>query len=161
MHSIIQLILIPLSTICVLTSNANAQQSPEDISKNLTKYVKVKLEADLSHLSENQKKMIPLLIEAASEMDKAFWKQAYGDKEALLSSIENEELKNYAEVNYGPWDRLDGNKPFVDGVGEKPLGSNYYPSNISKEELEEYLKFSYILGCYECVEHPLLFFNFT
>ncbi len=54
-------------------------------------------------------------------MDVLFWKQAYGDKNALLASIENEALKAYANVNYGPWDRLDGDKPFVDGIGENLL----------------------------------------
>jgi len=47
-------------------------------------YVKVRLTADLGHLSDDQKQMIPLLIEAARAMDDAFWIQAYGDREALL-----------------------------------------------------------------------------
>ena len=136
MHSIIQLILIPLSIICVLTSNANAQQSPEDISKNLTKYVKVKLEADLSHLSENQKKMIPLLIEAASEMDKAFWKQAYGDSTELEQMIKSAALKKHVQINYGPWERLQENRPFISGQSPKPLGANFYPNDMSKIEFE-------------------------
>ena len=121
MHSIIQFILIPLSILCVLVSDANAQQSSEDVSKNLTKYVKVKLEADLSHLSENQKKMIPLLIEAATEMDKAFWKQAYGDPADLDKVVKSEALKKHVKINYGPWERLQENRPFISGQSPKPL----------------------------------------
>ena len=136
MHSIIHLILIPISVFCVLAANANGQQSSEDMSKNLTKYVKVKLEADLSHLSANQKKMIPLLIEAASEMDKAFWKQAYGDPTELNRTVKSEALKKHIQINYGPWERLQENRPFISGQSPKPLGSNFYPSDMSKDEFE-------------------------
>ena len=134
MHSIIKLILIPVSVICILSANANGQQSSEDASKNLTKYVKVKLEADLSHLSQNQKKMIPLLIEAASEMDEAFWKQAYGDPTELKQTVTSEALKKHIEINYGPWERLQENRPFISGQSAKPLGANFYPNDMSKED---------------------------
>ena len=136
MHSITRPMLLLLSAIFILTANANAQQSSEDISKNLTKYVTVKLEADLSHLSANQKKMIPLLIEAASEMDKAFWKQAYGDPTELQRTVTSEALKKHIQINYGPWERLQENRPFISGQKAKPLGSNFYPSDMSKEEFE-------------------------
>lgn len=125
-----------LSAMFILAANANAQQSPEDISKNLTKYVTVKLEADLSHLSANQKKMIPLLIEAASEMDKSFWKQAYGDPTKLKQTVTSEALKKHIQINYGPWERLQENRPFISGQKAKPLGANFYPGDMSKEEFE-------------------------
>lgn len=107
-----------------------------EIQKKLDKYVSVPLSTDISKLSENQKKMIPLLIEAAQIMDGLFWKEAYGDKSALLAGIEDEEVRRFAEINYGPWDRLAGNEPFVEGVGAKPLGANFYPPDMTKEEFE-------------------------
>jgi len=39
-------------------------------------------------------------------------------------------------LNYGPWDRLDGNRPFVAGVGERPPGAEFYPHDMTKEDLE-------------------------
>jgi len=42
------------------------------------------------------------------------------------------------EINYGPWDRLDGNIPFIDGVGSKPTGANFYPKDMTKEEFEAF-----------------------
>ncbi len=136
MHSLTRPMLPLLSAMFILAANANAQQSPEDISKNLTKYVTVKLEADLSHLSANQKKMIPLLIEAASEMDKSFWKQAYGDPTKLKQTVTSEALKKHIQINYGPWERLQENRPFISGQKAKPLGANFYPGDMSKEEFE-------------------------
>jgi len=46
-------------------------------------------------------------------------------------------LKQLIDINYGPWDRLDGNAPFVKGVGPKPAGANYYPTDMTKKEFEE------------------------
>ncbi len=111
-------------------------QTTEDKSSLTAKYTDFALTADLSSLSDNQKKMIPLLIEAAEAMDAIFWMQAYGDKDELLSSIADPELRRFAEYNYGPWDRLDGNKPFVDGTGPKPAGANLYPPDMTVEEFE-------------------------
>ena len=136
MPSTTRIILTSLSIICFLTANVIAKQNSRETSKNLTKYVKVKLETDLSHLSKNQKRMIPLLIEAASEMDKAFWKQAYGDSAELDRIIKSAALKKHVQINYGPWERLQENRPFVTGQSPKPLGANFYPNDMSKAEFE-------------------------
>ncbi|MFT4544284.1 MAG: hypothetical protein ACI9UR_000943 [Bacteroidia bacterium] len=114
-------------------ADKTANQTPSEYSNVYTEFT---LTTDIASLTTDEKAVIPILVEAAKIMDDLFWKQAYGDKEALLSSIEDEELRNYAEINYGPWDRLDGDKPFIDGVEEKLLGSGYYPVDITKEEFE-------------------------
>ena len=105
--------------------------------KRLNIYANFPLTADLSHLSAQQKKMLPLLIDASKIMDDLFWQQAYGDKSALLKSISDPQARRFAELNYGPWDRLNGDKPFLSGVGEKPLGARFYPRDMSKQEFEK------------------------
>ena len=101
-------------------------------------YAEFTLTADLSYYSDNQREMIGLLIEASQIMDDLFWKQAYGDDyEAWLASIGVDDARLFADQNYGPWDRLDDEKPFIDGAGAKPLGANFYPQDMSKEEFEE------------------------
>ena len=101
-------------------------------------YAPVRLTADLSHLSDNQKQMLVLLIEASKIMDELFWLQAYGDKEELLGSIEDPAQRRFAEINYGPWDRLAADEPFVEGVGPKPLGAQFYPPEMTREEFESW-----------------------
>lgn len=118
------------------TSEEVTMEQQDPMQANLDKYVTVKLEADLSQLTENQKKMIPILIEAGKVMDELFWFEAYGEKEKLMNEIEEEAMRQFAEINYGPWDRLDGNAPFVPGVGEKPAGANFYPTDMTKEEFQ-------------------------
>jgi hypothetical protein len=99
-------------------------------------YARFPLTADIGHLSENQKRMIPLLIEAAQIMDGLFWRQSYGDKDALLAGIRDPKRRHFAEMNYGPWDRLDADKPFVEGYGPKPPGARFYPEDMTKAEFE-------------------------
>ncbi len=99
-------------------------------------YATFNLTTDLSHLSENQKKMIPILIETSKIMDSLFWLQSYGDKKTLLSSISDDNLRRLVDINYGPWDRLNGDKPLVNSQKEKSLGANFYPKGMTKEEFD-------------------------
>jgi len=117
------------------------RESPEqpsgiDVQSRANEYVEFTLTTDLSALTEKQKEMIPILIEVAEIMDGLFWKEAYGDKNKLMSSLQTEAEKKYAAINYGPWDRLRANESFVPGVGEKPLGAQFYPEDMTKEEFE-------------------------
>ena len=122
-----------------------SQEPPPDEAPLLTTvtprpeiYADFTLTADLSHLTDNQREMIKLLIDASQIMDDLYWRQAYGDDyQAWLSSIGIDETRRFAELNYGPWDRLDDEKPFIEGVGAKPLGANFYPADMSKEEFDE------------------------
>ncbi len=130
-----------------------ATRAASDVQRRLAKYTTVRLVTDLSVLSDNQRQMIPLLIEAAQAMDEGFWRQAYGDREALLASIDDPDVERYVQINYGPWDRLEGNEPFVDGVGPKPPGANFYPTDATQEELEAAAETSTeIKGLYTVVE---------
>ena len=120
-------------------SKAGASPSkPGDspIDRKLAQYTIVRLTSDLGKLTENERQMIPLLIDAARSMDAIYWRQAYGNRDSLLKSLTDEDARRYTEINYGPWDRLDNNAPFVAGVGPKPKGAAFYPRDITKEEFE-------------------------
>jgi hypothetical protein len=107
----------------------------DSIDIKLARYTPVRLTTDLP-LSERERRMIPLLIEAAQEMDALFKLQAYGNLDSLLASIPDPRVRRYAEINYGPWDRLSGNAPFIPGVGPKPDGANGYPADITRDEFD-------------------------
>jgi hypothetical protein len=100
-------------------------------------YADFTLTADLTYLTDNQREMIGILIEAANIMDDLFWRQAYGDEyRSFLDSLGVGDAGRFAEINYGPWDRLDGNRPFVKGAGPKSPGANFYPADMTVEEFE-------------------------
>jgi hypothetical protein len=112
--------------------------APEKVAVRPEIYADFTLTADLGHLSDEQRQMIALLIDASQIMDDLFWRQSFGDDyEAWLDSIADERTRRFAELNYGPWDGLDDDKPFMDGFGSKPLGAQFYPEDMSKEEFEE------------------------
>lgn len=92
---------------------------------------------DLSNISDNGKEVLNLYRFAADQADSIYWKQVYGDKSALLSSISDPALREYALVNYGPWDRITG-ETFVDGASERKLGACFYPADISAEEFQAF-----------------------
>ncbi|GAA5525675.1 hypothetical protein Maes01_02247 [Microbulbifer aestuariivivens] len=99
-------------------------------------YVPVELNADLSSLSDKQRQMIAKLIDASAIMDRLFWLQSFGPAAELLPKIDDPARRKFADINYGPWDRLENNAPFVEGYGQKPLGAGFYPEDMTKEEFE-------------------------
>ena len=100
-------------------------------------YAEFALTTDISKLTENEKKMIPLFIEVAHIMEDIFWQNAYGDKSELMQQFAQDSAAlKYISINYGPWDRLNANQPFIDGFGPKPLGANFYPTDMTKEEFD-------------------------
>jgi len=107
------------------------------VAERLPIYAKVRLTTDIEKLSENERKVLPLLIRAAEIMDELFWMQAYPQRDSLLGAVDDEKTKEFIKINYGPWDRLNDNKPFVKGIGPKSLGSGFYPANMTREELEK------------------------
>jgi len=107
-----------------------------DAATRNAKYTSVKLAPDLSALTDNERKMIPLLIDASKAMDDVYWIQTYGDKQSLLQSISDPDVRRFYEINYGPWDRLGDNHPLIPSVGPRPAGANFYPANMTKAEFE-------------------------
>jgi hypothetical protein len=135
-YAVVILALSVVLSACNPVRPANASTN-DTITMKLNDFATFALTADISKLTTNEKKMIPLLIEAANIMDDIFWKEAYGDKSALLESRKNEDEKRLVQINYGPWDRVNGNKPFFAGIGNKPAGANFYPIDMTIDEFEK------------------------
>ncbi|WP_213611015.1 Zn-dependent hydrolase [Pseudoalteromonas sp.] len=132
----------PTSSSTAQNSASTASQTPSGPAlvnidrQRLDIYTDFSLKSDLSHLSDNQKAMVAKLIDASKIMDDLFWKQAFGkDKQDFLAQLDDEKVRKFADINYGPWDRLNGDEVFLSGYKEKPLGAGFYPADITKEEL--------------------------
>ena len=66
----------------------------------------------------------------------------YANRDAI-KDICDPAMRAFARIQYGAWDRLDSEKPFLPGYGERPLGANFYPVDMTAEEydaLEDPLK---------------------
>jgi len=130
-----------LATIFVFSCTKPSQYTMEelaDIQKRVDEFVEVNLTTDISHLSEKDKEMLIYLFDVADIMDGLFWKQAYGNKEELLSSIQEPAVKEFVKINYGPWEQLNDNKPFTKDSTLRPDGANFYPADMTKEEFEAF-----------------------
>ncbi|MET1056421.1 MAG: Zn-dependent hydrolase [Pedobacter sp.] len=109
---------------------------PGYVHSRLGIYEPVKLTTNLNALSANDRKVLPLLIQAAQIMDELFWRQAYPQRDSLLAVVKDEDIRNFIKINYGPWDRLNNDKPFIAGIGPKPEGAAFYPAGMTKADLE-------------------------
>lgn len=107
------------------------------MKQNLDNYARVSLQADLSHLPATEMQMLPLLLEVAEIMDGLFWKQAFGDPDTFLAAISDTCARQLCAINYGPWDRLNGNAPILQGYGDKPAGAQFYPADMTPDEYNQ------------------------
>jgi len=115
---------------------AVAPVAPNVAAQRLAMYKKFELKTDTALLSTAERECITHLIKAAEYADRIFWKQTIGDKSDFLAGIKDPNERKFAEVNYGPWDRLNNDEPFIKGYGEKPVGVNFYPRDFTTEGID-------------------------
>lgn len=131
-----KILLTAAAAITMVACGTQTDNNP--LKEKVESYAVVEVKSPLyDALSDNDKEILSLFRQAGEIMDQLFWKQTFGDK-AVMESLTDEHARTYAIINYGPWDRLDSNKPFIEGYGEKPLGCQYYPQDITKEEFEAF-----------------------
>lgn len=135
-HLSILAAVVLLLTACETKPTQPEQEAP--VSKLSDKYAKVTLTTDVSHLSDNERQMLPLLFKAADIMDEIFWKENFGEKDSLMARISDPDVRLYANINYGPWDGINNEQPFVEGFGAKPAGAQFYPQDMTMEEWEAF-----------------------
>ena len=124
--------------------NKQCEPNPE-IQQKVDEYAEFELTSDLiGTLSANEKELVKIFIEISQVMDEIYWDQYFGNENrAALDTICDPAVRAFANIQYGAWDRLDSEKPFVPGYGERPLGANFYPVDMTAEEfdaLEDTLK---------------------
>lgn len=118
------------------TTEAPAQQ-PSPLQQKVDSYAPFTLTTDLGVLSDKERQMLPILIQIADVMDDLYWDQYFGaENRKALDTLSNPAMKAFALLQYGAWDRLDSEKPFVTGYGPRPLGANFYPADMTQEEFE-------------------------
>ncbi len=118
------------------TKESTSQTNMDDIMQKANEFASFRLTTDLSVLTEKEKQMLPFLFQAADIMQEIYWEEAFGNKDELFSKYTDEALVKFININYGPWERLNDNKPFISDFEAKPDGANFYPVDITKEEFE-------------------------
>ncbi len=107
----------------------------------------VKLKYDEAGLSPKDRQALGKLVEAARVLNLTFMDQLWSGARAYYSSLEKatdplgKARAHYFWLNKGPWSDLDAHTAFLPGVPErKPLGANFYPEDMTREEFEAWAK---------------------
>jgi phage pi2 protein 07 len=114
---------------------------PNSVAEQIAKFAPVIIQYDHNLLDENETKALKEIVEASRFMDDIFLNQVYGQNEAIqkqllvLSDISYRTLFN---IMFGPFDLLEEDMPFINST-TKPLGANYYPEDMSKEEFNRWI----------------------
>lgn len=120
------------------TTMSCTQQKEYPMKAKVEEFAPVELKSDLaSGLNDKEKELVKIFFQIGKITDDLFWKQTFGDK-SLLDTISDSYAKDFAMIHYGVWDRLDNNKPFIEGYGEKLPMCNYYPHDITLEEFNAF-----------------------
>jgi len=122
-----------------LLATASCNQAPKSqFARKVADYAVVKIETpDLSDISDNGKEVLNLYRFIADEIDAIYWEQYFGCKDSLLNSISDPYQKVFAQINYGPWDRSNG-QSFVKGYSDRLPGAGFYPADMTKDEFDKW-----------------------
>lgn len=115
----------------------NKTEEKSEIQQKVDEYAEYTLTTDLSILTEKEKQLLPIFIQIAEIMDDLYWDQYFGpENRALLDTITDPAVKAFAMLQYGAWDRLGEEKPFIPGWGARPAGCHFYPLDMTAEEYD-------------------------
>ncbi len=116
------------------------------VKGQMAKLAPVEIAADWSLLTENDRAVLQKLVAAAKLMDEIFLRQVYAKNVAIRDALQQGNnadypiLLQYFTINFGPFDRLNHDEPFINLDQPKPAGANYYPEDMTREEFETWIR---------------------
>jgi hypothetical protein len=118
--------------------------TPEDLEERVARFAPVELDFDDSLLDADLRFLVRKLVEASDILGGIFREQVWRSNpeygaELAASGPGLSAAREYYDIMAGPWDRLEHNEPFLD-VGPKPPGAGYYPPDLTREEIEEWVE---------------------
>src|SRR3954468_16455900 len=123
----------------------SAAPDTQKLHQMAARFAPTDITADLSKLSDADRRVLARLVEASKIVDALFLRQVWSGNSGLLMELARDDSPagrarlHYFLINKGPWSRLDHNAPFIAGVPQKPSGANYYPESASKADLERWI----------------------
>ncbi len=138
--------LLVCAAVMVVRAQEAGVPNTQALQQMAARFAPTQISADLSKLSDVDRRVLAKLIEASKIVDALFLRQAWAGNESMLvdlvrdQSPEGRARLHYFLINKGPWSRIDHNAVFVPGAPAKPVGANYYPEGASKAELERWIQ---------------------
>lgn len=121
-----------------------AQDSEYDLAAQYAKLAVIDMAPDTSYLSQEERDVVNLLIQASGYMDEIYLRQRYAANPQVRQAIERSRhgqrdlLLTMFDRYYGAWDDLDEFHPFW-GTDPLPEGAGFYPTDLTREEFDAYL----------------------
>ena len=144
-----RIITVTLLSLIILVSCQKEKATEEGkaamLQKKIAQFAETELKYNAALLTDRQKVVVEKIYRAARIMDEIFLDQVYAKnreiREKLQQAVSAEDklALEYFTIMFGPFDRLEDDKPFI-GTEEKPVGANYYPEDMTKEEFEKWIK---------------------
>ncbi len=135
------MILLLLSAVALTQAFARQNDGEPSLAKKIARFVPTKLNVDLSGLSSGDRKALKKLVEAAKLLDSIYLRQVWAGNPALMNRLiadktpEGRERLRYFNIQLTAWPKIDNEKTYIPGVPDrKPVGANYYPENMSRDE---------------------------
>jgi hypothetical protein len=112
-----------------------SEQTPSD------RLARIEMHPDTSYLTDEDRTVVNLLIQAADLMNPIYLRQASADnprvREEIAKSGDKAMLDRF-DTFMGPWDESDEDKPFY-GNAARPVGGGFYPAGLTKADFDKYL----------------------
>ncbi|QYM77852.1 hypothetical protein K0B96_11030 [Horticoccus luteus] len=109
------------------------------------RFAPVEISADTRALPPNEQVALRKIIAAAKIFDALFLRQCDPLNETRLAGLIRDDSPlgrarlHYFALNAGPWSSVDEDRPFLPGVGPRPLQGNFYPADAMRAEIEQWL----------------------
>src|SRR5437879_5205430 len=132
--------------VLALAAQETALPDATKLQQMAARFEPTRIGADLSKLSDADRRVLAKLIEASKIIDALFLRQVWAGNEAMLVDLARDDSTDgrarlhYFLINKGPWSRLDHNQPFVRGAPPKPEAANFYPPGASKADVERWIQ---------------------
>ena len=147
LQTAISILLLGIITFNCTPENNTANNSKADkmLNKKIAQFAPTEITYDSTILNSKQKIILKKLYKASKIIDNIFLKQVYSKNFEIKNKLENssdkydKDVLKYFNIMFGPFDRLDHDKPFY-GDEAKPLGANFYPENMTRNKLTDWLK---------------------
>ncbi|WP_226697266.1 dipeptidyl-peptidase 3 family protein [Qipengyuania flava] len=123
---------------------ADAAADDYDLRAQYAKLATIEMTPDTSFLTEEEREVVNLLIEASGYMDEIYLRQRGVQLPQLRETIsrsrraDRDLLVAMFDRNFGPWDEVAELRPFW-GTQPMPEGAGFYPADLTREEFDAYL----------------------
>src|SRR5260370_12378207 len=135
--------------LCLPMLALTAAEIPDltQLQRMTARFAPTELHADVSKLSQGDRRALVKLIESSRVLNDIFLNQLWSGNQAMYAKLKRDSTPlgkarlHYFWINKGPWSDIDDHTSFLPGAPPKKLpGANFYPEDMTRAEFEIWAK---------------------